>query len=88
MDRYIALPPSIYIEDKKIGVTGSFTYLGSTITSSLSLDAEIDKRVAKATAVMYRLRRRVWSNIHLIENAKLQVYQVCVLSSVLCDSET
>ena len=30
----------------------SFTYLGSTIESNLSLDAEINTRIAKAAAVM------------------------------------
>lgn len=33
-------------------VTYSFTYLGSTITSNTSLDAEFDKCITKATAVI------------------------------------
>ena len=48
----------------------SFTYIGSTIESNLSLDAEINTRIAKAAAVMSKLNRRVWQNNMLTQISK------------------
>ncbi|XP_072177830.1 uncharacterized protein [Diadema setosum] len=66
----------------------SFTYLGSAISSSLSLDNEINNRIGKPTAVMAKLNRRVWNNSQLTKNTKLCVYQACVLSTLLYGSES
>ena len=54
------VPPHITIEDQPLDVVHQFTYLGSTITDNLSLDAELDKRIGKATSTMARLTNRVW----------------------------
>ena len=83
--------PSININGKVLEVTDRFTYLGSTITNNPSLDAEIDKRIAKADAVMSKLSKRVWENHQLTLNTKatkLKVYQACVLSTLLYGSES
>ena len=53
-------PPSINIDNVTLDAVDSFTILGSTIGSNLSLDAEINTRIAKAAAVMPKLNRRVW----------------------------
>ena len=81
-------PPDISIDGTHLDVVESFTYLGSTISSSLSLDAEISTRIGKAAAVMAKLNKRVWSNSQLTENTKLRVYQACVLSTLLYGSES
>lgn len=47
--------PTIAIDGYNLKVVENFTYLGSTISSSLSIDAEINGRIAKAAAVMARL---------------------------------
>jgi len=41
-------PPIIIIDSYKLEVVHQFTYLVSTISNTLSLDAEINKRVGKA----------------------------------------
>ena len=87
MGQNVPTPPSITINNEKLEVTDYFTYLGSTICSNLSLDKEIDKRIAKAASVMTRLSKRVWSNCILTRNTKLKVYQSCVLSTLLYGSE-
>ena len=51
--------PSVSIDIVTLGVIDQFTYLGSTITSNLSLDADIRMRIAKAAAVMTKLNKRV-----------------------------
>ncbi len=41
-------PPVITIDDYEVDAVCQFTYLSSTITDNLSLNAEIDKRIGKA----------------------------------------
>ena len=88
MGQEVAAPPSISINNEVLEVTNNFTYLGSTIADNLSLDREIDKRIAKATGVMAKLSKRVWENSQLTLNTKLKVYMACVISTLLYGSES
>ena len=80
-------PPSIHIGDYPLNLVSQFKYLGSTISSNLSLEPEISARIAKAAGVMSKLQKRVWSNNNLTDNTKVQVYRACVLSTLLYSSE-
>ena len=73
-------PPVIIIDDYELDAVCQFTYLGSTITDNLSLDAEIDKRIGKAASTLARRTARVWTN--------MAVYNACVISTLLYGSET
>ncbi len=64
-----------------------FQYLGSTISSNQLLEPEINTRIAKAAGVMSKLEKRVWSNNNLTDNTKMQVYRVCLLSTLLYSSK-
>ena len=88
MGQDVPSPPAIRFDNEELEVSDHFTYLDSTITSNLSLDAELDKRIAKASAVMAQLSKRVWTNKQLTLNTKLKVCQACVLSSLLYGSES
>ena len=79
---------SILLNDKRLDVVHRFTYLGSTVTDKLSLDTELDQRIAKAAATLGRLTSRVWENKKLTKTTKMSVYSACVLSSLLYDSES
>ena len=70
----VLAPPSINSNNKVLEVTDHFTYLGSTVTSNLSLNTEIDKCIAKAAAVLSKLSKRViiWNNNKLILNTKFK----------------
>ena len=57
-----------------------FTYLGSTITDNLFLDAEIDKRIGKAASTFARLMARVWTSPKLCVKTNMAVYNACVTS--------
>ena len=48
--------------------------LGSRISSSMSLDVDVNTTIGKAVVVMGRLSKRVWDNNHLTENIKLRLY--------------
>ena len=80
--------PTISIGDYTLEVVEDFTYLGSTISSNLSLDTELNKRIGKAAAALARLGKRVWDNTMLTITTKIKVYQACVLSTLLYGRET
>ena len=81
-------PPTIYINGKTLSVVEKFPYLGSTISNTNSLDAELDCRIGKAATTFGRLRQRVWSNRDLSIKLKIRVYVACVLSILLYCSES
>lgn len=66
----------------------TFTYLGSTVLSLSSLDAEISSKIAKSAAVMAKLNKSVSSNDPLSERTKMCIYQANVLSTLLYGSES
>ena len=81
-------PPVISIDDYELDAVCKFTYLGSTITDNLSLDAEIDKWIGKAASTLARLTARVWTSPKLSVQAKMAVYNACVISTLLYGSDT
>ena len=87
MGQDVSEVPHITIEDHALGVTDTFTYLGSKISSNLSLDAELNARIGKAATTMSRLTKRVWENKKLTIKTKVKVYQACVISTLLYGSE-
>ena len=84
----VSSTPSISVGDYTLEAVENFTYLGSSISSNLSLDAELNKRIGKAATAMARLEKRVWDNSMLTICTKMKVYQACVLSTLLYGSET
>ena len=74
------IPPSTYVDGSNLSVVDSFKYMGSTISSNLSLDVEINARIGKAATVMAKLNKRVWQNINLTMNTRVKVYQACITS--------
>ena len=87
MGQDVSSTPQISIGDHTLEVVDNFTYLGSNISSNLSLDTELNVRIGKAATAMARLAKRVWDSTMLTTNTKMKVYQACVLSTLLCGSE-
>ena len=63
MARDAEIPPSIYIDGSNLSVVDNFKYLGSTISSKMSLDVEINAHIEKTATVMAKPNKRVWQNI-------------------------
>ncbi|KAL8565905.1 hypothetical protein ACOMHN_000482 [Nucella lapillus] len=80
--------PHISIGDCTPDAVEDPTYLGSTISSSLSLDIELNSRIGKAPAAMAHLSKRVWENSKLTIKMKTQVHQACALSTPPHGSES
>ena len=81
-------PPVITIDDYELDAVCQFTYLGSTVTDNLSLDAEIDKRIGKSASTLARLTTRVWTSPKLSVKTTMIVYNASVITTLLYDSET
>ena len=81
-------PPTISIDGNTLEAVENFTYLGSTISSTLNIEVKVNNRIPKAAAVMARLTKRVWNNFSLTEKTTLSVYHARVLSTVLYGSES
>ena len=80
--------PVITIDNYELDVVHQFTYLGSTISDNLSLDAEFNQRIGKAATMLGRLTTRVWENPKLTVATKMAVYKACIISTLLYGSET
>ena len=80
--------PGIILDGKPLKTTNSFTYLGSTLSNDVSLDAEIKSRIVKASKTFGKLYHRVWKPQDISKNTKLAVYKACVLSVLLYGSAT
>ena len=84
----ISTTPAISIGDHTLDEVEKFTDLGSNISNNLSLDAELNVRIAKAATAMARLPKTVWDNTILTLNTKVRLYQACVSSTLLHGIET
>ncbi|XP_078593825.1 uncharacterized protein LOC144871797 [Branchiostoma floridae x Branchiostoma japonicum] len=81
-------PPPIVINNTEIKTVDKFCYLGSTITSSGSLDAEVMQRIGKASVAFGRLTKRLWQDHGIRLSTKIAVYKAVVLSALLYCCET
>ena len=80
--------PDITVNGQKLQAVDKFTYLGSTLSRAVNIDAEINNRVAKASAAFGRLRENVWERRGLSLTTKLKVYRAVVLTTLLYACET
>ena len=80
--------PAISINDHELDVIHDFVYLGSAISDTLSLDAELNRRIGKAATTMTRLTKKAWNNSKLTVHTKIQIYRACVVSTLLYGSES
>ena len=80
--------PAISINDHELNVIHDFVYLGSAISDTLSLDAELNRRIGKEATTMTRLTKKAWNNSKLTVHTKIQIYRACVVSTLLYGSES
>ena len=80
--------PAISINNHELDVIHDFVYLGSAISDTLSLDAELNRRIGKAATIMTRLTKKAWNNSKLTVHTKIQIYRACVVSTLVYGSES
>ncbi|CAJ1079366.1 hypothetical protein D4764_04G0009700 [Xyrichtys novacula] len=81
-------PPSITINNYTMEAVNTFTYLRSTFTDNLSLNAELSGCIGKAASTFGKLTNRVWNNGKLTVHTKVQVNRACVISTLLYGSKS
>ena len=52
--------PNITVKGQRLQAVENFTYLGSTLSRSANIDAEVTNRIAKASSAFGRLKKCVW----------------------------
>ncbi|KAI0237352.1 hypothetical protein LSAT2_012150 [Lamellibrachia satsuma] len=67
------------VDGNKLNSVPEFTHLGSTISSDGRIDAEIQRRMAKASASFGRLRQRLWNNHHVSRGSKARSTVNCAI---------
>ena len=80
--------PRISVEGNALEVVDKFTYLGSVLSKNLTIDDEVNNRLAKASAIFGRLSKNVWDCEGLSAHTKLKVNKTVVLSILLYACET
>ena len=82
--------PHIFVNDEPLKATGSFTYLGSTLSREANIDVEVNNRLSKANSAFGRLRMKVWDRRGISQYTKLNAYMAVVLTVLLyaCESWT
>ena len=78
----------IMVDGTRLNSVPEFTYLGSTISKDGRIDAEIQKRMAKASASFGRLRQCLWNNHHVSLRVKGKIYRAVVISTLLYGAES
>ena len=77
----------IMVDGNKLNSVLEFIYLESTISSDGCIDDEIQRRMAKASASLGRLRQRLWNNHHVSMRVKGKICRAIVLSTLLCGDD-
>ena len=75
--------PTITVTFQRLPVVDKFTYLGSTLSSVVHIDDEVNARIAKASAAFGRLRINIWDRNGIRLDTKLTVYRSVVLQTLL-----
>merc|ERR1711893_488029 len=74
--------PQIQVNGQTLQAVETFTYLGSTLSRSATIDAEVNNRISKASNAFGRLRERVWERRGISLSTKLKVYCAAVLTTL------
>ena len=80
--------PNITVKGQRLQAVENFTYLGSTLSRSANIDAEVTNRIAKASSAFGRLKKSVWEKRGISHHTKVKVYRAVVLTTLLYCCET
>ena len=82
--------PRIRMKGNALEVVDKFTYLRSVLSKNVTIDNEVNNRLAKASATFGRLSKNVWDHEGLSAHTKLKMYKAVVLSTLLyaCVTQT
>ncbi|XP_070207983.1 uncharacterized protein [Littorina saxatilis] len=80
--------PDITVNGQRLNTVNRFTYLGSTLSQNVTIDDEVNVRIARASSTFGRLYPNVWNRRGISTQTKLKVYRAVVLPTLLYACET
>ena len=80
--------PHITVKGQTLQAVDDFTYLGSTLSRTTSIDVEFNNCISKASSAFGRLRKSVWERRGITLSTKIKVYRAVVLTALLYSCET
>lgn len=80
--------PRITVKGQNLEAVDDFTYLGSTLSRVVNIDAEVNKRISKASVAFWRLRENVCERRGRSFTTKLKVYRALFLTTLFYACET
>ena len=80
--------PKISVNGQTLQAVETFTYLGSTLSRTTTIDAEINNTISKAGRSFGSLKEKVWERRGISLETKLKVVRAVVLTTLLYGSET
>ena len=80
--------PRIIVKGNALEIVDKFTYLRSVLPKNVTIDDEVNNRLAKASATFGRLSKNVWNCEGLSAHTKLKVCKAVVLSALPYACET
>ena len=84
----MTMEEDINVDETTLNHVKEFTYLGSIIASDGHIEAELQKRMSKASMSFGRLRERLWNNHNVSIRVKGKIYRAIILSTLLYGAET
>ena len=84
----MTMEEDINVDETRLTHVKEFTYLGSIIASDGHIEAELQKRMSKASMSFWRLRERLWNNHNVSIRLKGKIYRAIILSTLLYGAET
>ena len=79
---------NINVDKTTINHVKESTYLGSIIARDGHIEAELHKRMSKASMLFGRLRERLLNNHNVSISVKGKIYRAIILSTLLYGAET
>ena len=73
---------------KNIEKVAQFKYLGSMLSDTNSIDADVESRIKKADQIFHSLTRLIWYQDKIKVSIKLKLYKSIIIPILLYGSET
>ena len=84
----MTMEEDINVDETTLNPVKELTYLDSIIASNGHIEAELQKRMSKASVSFGRLRERLWNNHNMSIRVKGKIYRAIILSTLLYGAET
>ncbi|KAI0222195.1 hypothetical protein LSAT2_026566 [Lamellibrachia satsuma] len=76
------------VNGQRLSAVNRFTCLGSTLSQNVTIDDEVNVRIARTSATFGRLHANVWNRRGISLHTRLKVYRAIVLPTLLYTCET